>query len=76
MIKRDLVSGKHENPSGNPVRLTTAYFHNTDELRREVKDAGFANVNVMAIEGPLLFTKDLESDWEKPSIKRTIAQLR
>lgn len=72
MVQRDLASGKHENPSGNPMLFTTAYFHNPEELQREVKDAGFANVNTMAIEGPLLFTKDLETHWKDPASKELL----
>ena len=39
--------------------FTTAYFHKPEELRQEIAEAGFDNINVKAIEGPVLFTKDL-----------------
>jgi ubiquinone/menaquinone biosynthesis C-methylase UbiE len=51
-IKSDLNSGQHRNPTGNPAYFTTAYFHRPEELSLEIKQAGFDNIRVMAVEGP------------------------
>ena len=53
MVAADLDSGVHRNPdpSGRPEWFTTAYFHEPDELRREVAAAGFTDVDVLAVEG-------------------------
>lgn len=44
-----LASGRHAVQLG----FTTAYFHTADEIRSEVLDAGFPEVQLYGIEGPL-----------------------
>ena len=51
IVERGLVDGQHRNPTGDPRYFTTAFLHHPDELRREVLDAGFAEVDVLAVEG-------------------------
>lgn len=63
LIEQDLKTGCHKNPTSNPMLFTTAYFHKPEELRQEIAEAGFDNVKVKAIEGPVLFTKELEAHW-------------
>ena len=43
-----LASGRHDGQSG----FTSAYFHTADELRSEVLDAGFTDVQLYGVEGP------------------------
>ncbi|MCW2916666.1 MAG: Methyltransferase [Actinomycetia bacterium] len=43
-----LASGRHDGQFG----FTTAYFHTADELRSEVIDAGFTDVQLYGVEGP------------------------
>lgn len=52
IVERDLATGHHENPTGNPNYFTTAYFHHPNELRSEVAAAGFRDPALYAIEGP------------------------
>jgi SAM-dependent methyltransferase len=53
IVDEDLTGGVHRNPdpAGRPEWFTLAYFHHPDELRAEVAAAGFAQVEVLAVEG-------------------------
>jgi SAM-dependent methyltransferase len=53
IVDDDLTGGVHRNPdpAGRPDWFTLAYFHHPDELRDEVTAAGFAPVQVLAVEG-------------------------
>lgn len=63
MIEKDIASGCHENPSQDPRLFTTAYFHKPEELALEIENSDFKDVKLIAIEGPLLFTHNLEDHW-------------
>jgi ubiquinone/menaquinone biosynthesis C-methylase UbiE len=52
IVAADLASGQHRNPTNSPAYFTTAYFHRPEELAAEVRDAGFADVQILAVEGP------------------------
>ena len=62
IVERDLREGQHRNPTRHPRWFTTAYFHVPAELKRELDDAGFRRVEVLAIEGPGECVADLD-DW-------------
>ena len=51
IVERDIREGQHRNPTRHPHWFTTAYFHRPDELASEVSEAGFADVEVLAVEG-------------------------
>ena len=51
IVDRDLRDGQHRNPSRQPGWFTTAYVHHPAELGPEVAEAGFAEVEVFAVEG-------------------------
>ena len=52
IVERDLREGQHRNPDDVPEWFTTAYFHDTDELRKEVEEAGLEVERMAGIEGP------------------------
>jgi ubiquinone/menaquinone biosynthesis C-methylase UbiE len=52
IVQRDLREGQHRNPDHVPEWFTTAYFHDPDELREEVEEAGLEVERVVGIEGP------------------------
>jgi ubiquinone/menaquinone biosynthesis C-methylase UbiE len=52
IVKRDLSSGQHRNPTDSAEYFTTAYFHRPDELRAEIHDADYHDIKVLGIEGP------------------------
>lgn len=53
IVEEDLRQGVHRNPSvaDKPEWFTLSYFHTGDELRDEVVEAGFQEVDVLAVEG-------------------------
>lgn len=63
IVATDLASGQHRNPTGNPAYFTTAYFHRPEETAAEVRDAGFDNVRVLAIEGPAWSAAYFRQAW-------------
>jgi ubiquinone/menaquinone biosynthesis C-methylase UbiE len=60
----DLVSGQHRNPTQHPRYFTTAYFHRPDELTAEVRDAGFSDLRVLAVEGPAWSEAGFRGIWD------------
>jgi SAM-dependent methyltransferase len=52
--------------------FTTAYFHLPRDLRAEVNDAGFENVQVLSIEGPGILVGDFDRRWADPVQRETM----
>lgn len=74
MIEHDIATGCHKNPTNDPMLFTTAYFAQPEEFRNEIAGVGFCNVDIIAIEGPLLFVKNIEKHWaHKESRERLLA---
>lgn len=66
IVERDVAEGQHRNPTGRPEWFTTAFFQHPEELREETVTAGFAQVEVFAVEGPGWFLADLEEWLDSP----------
>jgi len=49
ILNRDLATGRHD--PGNTAYFTTAFFHTPDELESEAAQAGFENIELIAVEG-------------------------
>jgi SAM-dependent methyltransferase len=63
IVAGDLASGEHRNPSNHPYYFTTAYFHRPDELGEEVSRAGFSDVRLAAVEGPMWRGEGIRKAW-------------
>ncbi|MEP7285994.1 MAG: class I SAM-dependent methyltransferase [Chloroflexota bacterium] len=63
LIDADLIDGQHRNPTDQRGYFTTAYFHYPLDLENEVKAAGFAEVNLLAIEGVGWLTTYFDGFW-------------
>jgi hypothetical protein len=63
ILRNDLSSGEHRNPTGNPNYFTTAYFHRPEELEDEMAAAGFRAARVIAVQGPGWLRKDFDKYW-------------
>ena len=61
IVERDVREGQHRNPAERSEWFTTAYFHLHEELRGEVKEAGFAVEVLIGIEGPVWAAPDLDA---------------
>lgn len=66
ILDRDLREGQHRNRTGNPDFFTTAYFHLPEDFRAEIQDAGFAAVELVAVEGPACLARDFPERWADP----------
>jgi SAM-dependent methyltransferase len=66
IVDRDLRDGQHRNPTTKDY-FTTAFFHLPQELEAEVREAGFALVELLGVEGPGWLLPDLERRWADPS---------
>ena len=69
IVERDVREGQHRNPTERPEWFTTAYFHLPEELRGEVKEAGFVVEALVGIEGPAWAVPDLDA-WLEDSRQR------
>ena len=71
IVAEDLISGQHRNPQNHPHYFTTAFFHHPDQLKEEVTEVGFSEVQVLGIEGPAWMMSDIEAFWDS-EIKREV----
>jgi len=63
IVERDLKDGCHLNPSNNPAFFTTAYFHQPEELAKEITDAGLTVHEVQGVEGPAWLLQNHDHHW-------------
>ena len=75
MLRNDLTSGQHRNPTSNPTYFTTAYFHRPEELESELAEAGFQNAVIFAVQGPGWLRKDFEQSWHCTSEREKLLAL-
>jgi len=75
IMKQDLETGQHRNPTGNPVYFTDTFFHHPDELRAEVSNAGFAKTDLIAVEGISYLMKDLEKNWKIEAYREFLLEI-
>lgn len=66
IVENDLKNGQHRNPENISGYFTTAFFHEPQQLKTEIKDAGFAECKLLAIEGPGSLLKNLNDYWQDP----------
>ncbi|MFZ0878665.1 MAG: class I SAM-dependent methyltransferase [Candidatus Acidiferrales bacterium] len=74
-IQRDLRSGQHRNRTNHPDYFTTAFFHHPDEIRNEIREAGFEAPQLYAIEGPGWLLPNFERAWTDPALKRRLLKI-
>jgi len=75
IIQQDLHDGQHRNPTENPQYFTTAFFHNPDELKREVEEAGFDATLLCAVEGPIWMASSFDQYWENRILRQQLLSL-
>jgi len=71
IVAEDLASGQHRNPTNDPRYFTTAYFHRPEELAAEVRDGGFDDVEVLAVEGPAWSAGEA---WDDPVQRQSLLE--
>jgi len=63
----DLHSGRHRGLGEGLKYFTTAYLHHPDEIEPELTDAGFANIELLALEGLGWLLQDFQTQWPDPA---------
>jgi len=63
IVKEDLKTGCHKNPTENIEYFTTAYYHQPDDLRDELAGVGFKQISVLGIEGPGWLMPNFDARW-------------
>ncbi len=75
IMRQDLATGQHRNPTGNPAYFMDTFFHHPAELRAEVSAAGYQVAALLAVEGMAYLVKDLEHDWAQPEYRRFLLEI-
>jgi len=63
IVESDISTGQHRNFTSKLAYFTTAYFHFPDELRMEIRDAGFNAEKMIAIESFGWLIPDFVKKW-------------
>lgn len=64
IMRDDLESGQHRNPTKHPAYFMDTFFHHPDELRAEVAGSGFEIAGLFAVEGISYLMKDFDKNWD------------
>lgn len=75
ILKTDLDTGQHRNPTGNIDYFTTTFFHHPDELRQEMTESGFEVEKLVGVEGPTAFLSRFDETWRNPSKRALLLDL-
>jgi ubiquinone/menaquinone biosynthesis C-methylase UbiE len=70
-VENAVRSGVFGGP-GEGELFTTSYFHLPRELAREVEEAGFERVELLAVEGPGSLIQDFPDRWADPARRDAI----
>jgi ubiquinone/menaquinone biosynthesis C-methylase UbiE len=74
IVAGDLTSGQHRNPTENAHYFTTAFFHRPEELDGEIREAGFEEVRVLAVEGPIWSAAQFSQAWGDPVQRKELME--
>jgi ubiquinone/menaquinone biosynthesis C-methylase UbiE len=69
IVREDLSSGRHHNPTQNAAYFTDAYFHHPQEVSEELEEAGFVDPDMFAVEGPFWCLQNFEEVWSKGELR-------
>lgn len=75
LIKDDIKTGHHKNPTNNPAYFTEAYYHQPDELKNELLSQNFKSVSILGIEGPGFLMPDFDTRWGDTQEREHLMQL-
>ncbi|NBJ90893.1 class I SAM-dependent methyltransferase [Acutalibacter sp. 1XD8-36] len=75
MLRSELTTGEHHRPDKYPRFIAEAYFHTPESFADELKEAGFAIGDMLAIEGIIWPTPDLNAKWEDTSSREHLLEL-
>lgn len=75
IMRADLATGQHRNPTGNPAYFMDTFFHHPEELRAEVAAAGFQITALLAVEGLSYLMQDLSKHWSNSDYRRFLLEI-
>jgi ubiquinone/menaquinone biosynthesis C-methylase UbiE len=75
IMRRDLETGQHRNPTNNPAYFMDTFFHHPELLKSEISDVGFEVTGLFAIEGISYMMKDLDQSWLAESHRELLLEL-
>jgi ubiquinone/menaquinone biosynthesis C-methylase UbiE len=75
IVERDLADGNHLNPTNHIDYFTTAYLHRPEDMRSEVVNAGFGQVDIYGIEGPGWTLPDFDDRWDDPARRKILLRV-
>jgi ubiquinone/menaquinone biosynthesis C-methylase UbiE len=75
ILKQDLRTGQHRNPTSRPDYFTTTFFHHPEELRHEMEEAGFQVEKLVGVEGPAWFMSSFPGHWQLPEKRQLLLDL-
>ena len=67
--------GKPHRPEKYPNFIAQAYFHTPEGFAAEISDAGFQVDQLLAVEGCIWFTPELNAKWEDPAARDRLLEL-
>lgn len=74
IVKNDLETSQHRNPTSHPAYFTEAYFHHPASAKAEVERAGFKDCQLISIEGPIWMIESLTSQLQSPDLRPLILE--
>jgi ubiquinone/menaquinone biosynthesis C-methylase UbiE len=74
IMNRDIRDGQHRNYTGKFDYFTTAFLFHPEALRKEVREAGFRSVEILAIEAFGAHIPDFNKNWHDPKFMRVLLQ--
>lgn len=75
MLRGELTTGEHHRPGKYPNFIAEAYFHTPESFAGELAEAGFRVSDMLAIEGIIWPTPDLNAKWEDPACRERLLEL-
>ena len=75
IIRSDLKTGQHRNPTNHPGYFTTAFFHHPRELEDELRKAKFRSVKTYSVTGFAWLLPNFKQIWNDPELKRRLMEL-
>ena len=77
ILSRDLEEGQHRRDPDTHRYFTTAFFHRPEELEVEIREAGFSQKGLCAVQGPGEIAPDLDERLlEPPKREQPLALIR
>ena len=74
MVRGEITTGRHVPPDGWSLFMN-GFFHSTEDLQSETRQAGFEIRTLAAIEGPAWMSQDFDIAWEDPHKRHRILEL-